>query len=261
MANTERLKLADLALRRPRPRGRVVALTTSALVNALILLFGFGAASGQLVSGGVGEDTPEAGAVTVSLERTAGGRAGAADPDPERLSLLYRQALAQEAAIAAGNQRAKPHASLDRLFDEIDEASRAKSEADTDGSGKAADNAGGRADAPDNKPRRGDAGGALGRDGPGETASAGDLWGQIAPCWRKAPNVSRVPVILDLTLTSDGRIAIPPLIVRPDASAPNELRLVAEARALAAVAACVPYGEASLPGAQRRFVVRFAPSG
>lgn len=72
-------------------------------------------------------------------------------------------------------------------------------------------------------------------------ASAGDLWGQIKPCWDQLPSVSIVSVTLVIKLDNEGRIAKPPQIVRPRGAALDERRLIAEALALAAVTACTPY--------------------
>jgi hypothetical protein len=64
-------------------------------------------------------------------------------------------------------------------------------------------------------------------------------------------------VSLEIEVNERGQIAVPPKIIRPDLGAPDERRLVAEARALAAVTACVPYHGDVLASAQRSFRVDF----
>lgn len=82
-----------------------------------------------------------------------------------------------------------------------------------------------------------------------DAGSAG-LWGQVEPCWRRLPRRSRVPVLLEVKLNADGRLAAPPRIVRPGNGRPDEQRLLAEAQAMAALQACLPY-RAGLAGVYR----------
>jgi hypothetical protein len=84
---------------------------------------------------------------------------------------------------------------------------------------------------------------ALGQEADGEGA-AGALWGQVQRCWSRLPGRSTVPVTLEVVLTGDGRLAKPPRIIRPGNGRPEEVRLVAEARALEAITACLPYADA-----------------
>ena len=88
-------------------------------------------------------------------------------------------------------------------------------------------------------------------------ASAGELWGQVEPCWRRIGGRSTVPVTLEVTLDAQGGLAGPPRILRPDGDRPTEQRLLAEARALEAIHACLPYRTARLSGLGRRFRVGF----
>jgi hypothetical protein len=73
-----------------------------------------------------------------------------------------------------------------------------------------------------------------------DDGSAG-LWGQIEPCWKRLPHRSNVPVTLEIRLNAEGRLAAPPRIVRPGMGQPDEQRLLAEAQAMAALQACLPY--------------------
>lgn len=79
---------------------------------------------------------------------------------------------------------------------------------------------------------------------------AAGLWGQVEPCWRRLPRRSPVPVTLEVRLNAEGRLAGPPVIVRPATGNPGEQRLLAEAQAVAALQACLPYRR-GLAGAYR----------
>ena len=69
--------------------------------------------------------------------------------------------------------------------------------------------------------------------------------------------MATVPVTLLIALNESGRIATPPQIVRPNGAMPDERRLISEARALAAVTACVPYHGPESFGAKALFTIRF----
>ncbi|KRA57816.1 hypothetical protein ASD79_16005 [Caulobacter sp. Root655] len=155
-------------------------------------------------------------------------------------AMMARMRQAQpEVVIASATTPQKP--SLGALFDAVrrDRAARdaaASGKSDRDDGGRGAD-----ARAPDAKP--------LDKAGPRSSANSdvkasagsGSLWGFLEPCWRKLPGRSTVPVTLEVVLDARGMIATPPKIVRPSGAAPDEARLVAEARALAALGGCLPY--------------------
>ncbi len=69
-----------------------------------------------------------------------------------------------------------------------------------------------------------------------------------------------MPVTLEIALDARGMIASPPKIVR-HGGIPDERRLISEARALAAITACVPYQAAAGSGARGTYKVEFAARG
>lgn len=91
-------------------------------------------------------------------------------------------------------------------------------------------------------------------------ASAGDLWGQVEPCWRRLTGRSTVPVTLEVTLNAGGGLAGPPRIVRPESGRPSEQRLLAEALALEAIRACLPYNTPAVTGTGRVYRLAFRAS-
>jgi len=84
------------------------------------------------------------------------------------------------------------------------------------------------------------------------SASSGQLWGRVEPCWRDLGSGVRVPVTLEVEFDRAGRLSKPPKILRPDLAPVNEARLRAEGRALAALAACLPRGDFQLAGSVQR---------
>lgn len=74
-------------------------------------------------------------------------------------------------------------------------------------------------------------------------ASTGELWGRIEPCWRDMGLKTGRPVTLEIQLGAAASLARPPQVIRPSEALLDEQRLRAEARALAAVAACLPRGD------------------
>lgn len=96
--------------------------------------------------------------------------------------------------------------------------------------------------------------------GGGEQAgAAGVMWSHIKPCWTRLPGSSTVAVTLELSLTAGGRLAKPPKILRPTTGRPDELRLLSEARALQAIATCLPYAETA--GVAITYTVIFPSNG
>jgi hypothetical protein len=68
-----------------------------------------------------------------------------------------------------------------------------------------------------------------------------------------------LPVALEITLDENGRLSLPPKILRPVSASADERRLAAEARAIAAVAACVPYSAPGIVTGGGVFKVDFKP--
>lgn len=76
-----------------------------------------------------------------------------------------------------------------------------------------------------------------------DDGSAG-LLGQVTPCWRRLAPAGATPVTLEVDLDSRGRLSAPPRLLRPAGARPDEPRLLAEAAALAAIQACLPWRQA-----------------
>ena len=246
---------------RPRsPAGLTRARRTRALIGSLLLHAGmlamfFGGASGAIVSGGGGAQSADENAVAVSLAQLSGRRAAAADPQAQTLAAIYQKVLSAQGEVDTNDHKRTPHDSVQRLFDAVDRA-------EGRGAGRDQGNDAG-AEGADSQAKAQTRGGRQAMTpggGPGATASAASLWGAIEPCWRSVPQSSRVPVTLIVTLDEAGRVASPPLIVRPLAGQIDETRLISEARALAAISACTPYHSADFLGGQRRFTIAFGVS-
>ena len=236
-------------------RRRILAWVASILFHILLFIACFASLKGAAVSGGEGTDAGVPQAYWVSLAGLRGGGPKAADPSQAALDALFLRVRAQQAATPSNPDQPVTKQSLDKLFDVIDKqrSARDSSKAPNSlGSGDGQQDKGGPGtSANGEKSKQQDAPGHVKGQkqarGPGDTASTGGgLWGQIAPCWDRLPQVSTVPVTLEVRLNSKGLIAAPPKIVRPDGSAPSETRLISEARALAALSACVPYNVGSI---------------
>lgn len=230
-------------------RNRRLLGTGGAVALHLALLYAFlGSSPGGVLAAGGGAATAETVEPYIVLSLSGLHRADApsAAPNPSTdearrvQAMLARMRDVQPQVVIASDPSA-PRASLSALLDAVqreraarDAASSAKSNRDNGGQG--ADD-----QAPDVKPR--DKAGRRASAQNANQASPGSsaLWGFLEPCWRKLPGRSAVPVTLEVSLNSQGTISIPPKIVRPANASLNEARLVAEARALAALSACLPY--------------------
>ena len=248
--------------RKRRQRERATATAASLLIHAAILVFVTASLGGAVVSGGAGTPGGDVAAVYVSLSGLKGGGQPKAAHSTAELVALFHKVREQQSPIAIDTAKPQPKTDLEKLFNAIDRehapkdapAKRAgQSETDRGGSGASA--TGAKTPAPD---KQGRPGAVKTADGPGAAPSSGTLWGQIAPCWNRMPGVSTVPVTLEIKLNGRGLIAVPPRILRPEAAAPDERRLLSEARALAAVTACVPYHGADMGGGKGVFRVEFS---
>lgn len=229
-------------------RNRRLAAASGAIALHLALLCAFlGSSPGGVLAGG-GEIGPEAVEPYIVLSLAGLHRENpSSDPvtpaaqDAAALkAMLARLQDAQAEVVIATPTPSRP-ASLGDLFDAV---RRERAARDAGPSGTSSRDDGGRgADgrAPDAKPL--DKAGARSRtDSPAKGSSgSGDLWGFLEPCWRKLPGRSTVPVTLEIALNASGLISTPPKIVRPSNAPPTEARLIAEARALAALGSCLPY--------------------
>jgi hypothetical protein len=165
---------------------------------------------------------------------------------------LFRRIQAEQAQLPAADKPSPPQADLAQILAAADQVRAAHDQQAGNGGQGEADRGGqAAAQSQSGRPAAAHAGRGSGRD-----ASSGDLFGQVKPCWDALPAVATVPVTLQVTLDAAGRIAKPPRIDRPAGAALDERRLVSEARALAAITACVPYHDADALGGKRVFEVK-----
>ena len=238
-------------------RRRAAGLAGSALLHTLFLLLCAASLKGAQITGGGGAADGEVNAINVSLAGLKGPRADPSAQSAAALNALFLKIRAQQQAGLAAQDKQKPlpQDNLARLFDVVADhpATKGGGQSDTDQGGSGSQVSAADKDAPQKLgPAK-----APPRPGSGSAASAGDLWGQIQPCWDRLPAVASVPVSLEITLDARGLIATPPKIVR-SGGAPDERRLISEARALAAITACVPYRPVVGIGDRRVFRVEFA---
>ncbi|PXA77562.1 hypothetical protein DMC25_23070 [Caulobacter sp. D4A] len=220
---------------------------TSVALHAVLLLAIFGRPGGELAAAGGGEaEGPVEPYVAVELS----GRAGAEQPDPAQthaaqVAQLLARLRQADPAIAIPLSQDQSRVSARSLLDAVEAARAERSHGDAEGVGEG-------------KVERDDGGQGAGRNrdgqvaqpsaGPrssaptsGKGAGAGGLFGFVEPCWKKLPGRSGVAVRLEVILDAGGQIASPPKILRPDNARPSDARLIAEARAIAALTNCLPY--------------------
>jgi hypothetical protein len=230
-------------------RNRRLAAFGGALLLHLALLCAFlGSRPGGVLASGGGWSSTETVEPYVVLSLSGLRRPDAADTATAHASqdaavLAAMMARMRDAApeVVVANTATTQKPSLSALFDAVqrDRAARdaaASGKSDRDDGGRGAD-----ARAPDAKARDKAGPPSPARSDAQTSAGAGSLWGFLEPCWRKLPGRSTVPVTLEVVLDSRGMIATPPKIVRPTGAPADEARLVAEARALAALGGCLPY--------------------
>jgi hypothetical protein len=89
------------------------------------------------------------------------------------------------------------------------------------------------------------AGGRAGSPGDGGAGNAGDdLWGAIAPCWKRLADNKTLPVTLRVTFASDGNLAAPPVIDADPAMQADVNVQRSETIAMQALAQCGAYAMA-----------------
>ena len=213
---------------RSRSLRRVWATAASLLFHLITVLVIFGTASGDLVSGGgvAGGDGDPAISVTLvgSDLRPPTQDAGAA------MALQVRHDISTDSPLLVADTVEDPQ--MAALLQGV----RGKAARET------SQDPGARAPGPRAEARKGGLA-EIDREvrGPdGAATSTGALWGQIAPCWRALPVEAQAPVSFEVVLDSTGTLRRPPRIIRPSDQAVPEVRLQAEARALAALGACMP---------------------
>jgi hypothetical protein len=246
--------------KRARPPYR--ALTVSVGLHLLFALAILSSASGAISGGAPHASFGEA--IEVSLAGSEGAPAASelSNSSDKALRELFERVRAEQSDLHAQTDPAERRSDLTSLFQEIQRAHSASAGTD---SGKAQAEAKGRTGAgSDRSGTATHAGEATQAPRSGERTrdlSSGDLWAQIEPCWRRLPARSTVPVTVELRLDDKGALALAPRVVRPMAAALNDPRLIAEARAVAAVTACVPTQSAPRTGRTRAFRVLFLPTG
>jgi len=212
----------------------------SAALHLLFALSVLASASGEISRGLPAANYGDA--VEISLSGFEGAPApGAGATSPSELETLFQRIRAEQSDLNAQATPAERHSDLAALFSEIDQE---HSPTQGNATGRAQADARGRAgsgsDASGSEAQGGDTSAAA-RNGERQQETASEaIWDQIEPCWRQMPENSTVPVTLEFVLNGRGALAAPPRIIRPMAAALTDQRLVAEARALAAVTACMP---------------------
>lgn len=226
------------------------ALVVSGLLHAVFVLTIFATATGTAPRGAP-DPFGEGEVVEVMLagqEGAAPGGGGAADvAASSMLNQMARRLRAGSDLTASPKVPSRGPGDLVSLLNSLGRISGPGRR------GEGAD-AGGDSEGPGRDPR---AASASRRGAATADASAGELWGQVEPCWRRISGGSTVPVTLEVVLDGRGGLAGPPRILRPDGGRPSEQRLLAEARALEAIRACLPYRTAGLSGLGRRYRVGF----
>lgn len=209
---------------------RVWAIAGSLLVHLIAALAIFGAASGDLVSGGgVAGGGGRDGGQVINVSLVGSDLQPQAQAADAALSLKVRHDVATSPLFA--NDAAE-----DSQMAQLLKGVRAKA------AHEAAHELGPRAVGP-TAAARADGLAEIDRAirGPDAAASStGGLWGEVAPCWRSLPVAARAPVSLEIVLDSAGALRRPPRIIRPSDEPVSEARLKAEAQALAALSACMP---------------------
>ncbi len=208
----------------------------------------FGQTGGDLPQAGGGKT---GGPVEPYVAIELSGRAGEEQPDPtEKQSAQIAQLLTRlrqadpETAIPVA-QASQPRNAARSLFEAVEAARARQSRGDqhSEGRGKGEEDRGGEGAGRESGPAAAKpaVGPRSASPAQGKGAGGGGLFGFVEPCWKKLPGRSTVPVQLEVTLDHRGLMATPPRIVRPNSDIPSEARLIAEARAIAALSACLPF--------------------
>jgi hypothetical protein len=249
-------------------RGRLRAVATGAALalHALLLLFFISSTHGSEASIGQGSGTGyDHDYVMVSLAGLSGEQFPSlhqkTDPTPPQsdpLKVLFGKLSTDPDAIPVPSKTARPNGTT--LLDDVNSAPEAQAMTDpSQDTKKAGDRGSGSASGV----ARGvtTSGATTVKIGGGDGApSRGAISTQVDQCWRQTPGRSDVPVTLEVILNDRGQIARPPLILRPERAVLDERRLVAEERAIQAVAHCVPYKTPIAAGNQEVFRLQFQPS-
>ncbi|WP_340643887.1 hypothetical protein [Phenylobacterium sp.] len=212
------------------------------IIHIALFTFLFATASGDLISGGGGG--PQGPVINVSLvgptapriPQTASAGGGALQP----LFAKYRTA-SEGLPVPVG--RISPNGDFSRLVNRLQQPAaqqqdrvEAKYPDSIQHSPERVSPTANRTSSPGYAAANGETAGS---------ASAGDLWGRIEPCWRNLSTRVERPVTLEVSLDATGGLSRPPSVVRETNEMLDEQRLRAEARALQALAGCLPRGDLS----------------
>jgi hypothetical protein len=235
-----------------RRNGGAAAASLAGHLLAVLLLLG--GAAGDLVPSGAsigngasGADEPS---MTVTLVDPADQPSSdASSSDAAKATAASVSQLLARLAVTAPSVAVTPASRPERTsLDEILGEDRSDGTGKGKGQARAEQTSGGRGASPPQ----------AGPSHSGATASSGGLFGQIEPCWRRQPGVSRARVKLELILSGDGRLAAPPKIIRTADMVLDERQFSAEARALNALKECLPLRRGAATGVQE---VEFRPEG
>jgi hypothetical protein len=225
-----------------------LAWIASGLLHAGLLLAFLSSASGQLVAADNGGDLQ--GAMTVSVVPASALREAASPDAAGGLQPLLARYSDQPPIVF---DPVRPSNDMTRLLQRYEGSATS---APTAGSAVRTSEA---AEAEADQPALTRPAGQDGRGQPGAATagSTGSLWGAVEPCWRDVAAGSTVPVVLDVAIDRRGQLSTPPQIIRHTTDTLDEQRLTAEARALSALAACLPRGDLRFSG--KRYRLEFLP--
>lgn len=238
---------------RDRRARRSAIFAASALFHVLLFLTVFSRQAGSLVSGAAAGGGPEGPVFAISLVRVSATRA-AEDPTTAaqlRSLALKARADATEGLPIAIARRSDPLAALAQRLAQAAQPLPSNYHALADRTQPQGSAAAREVQTPDLR-ATGEIGNAHSDAGDGREASTGALWGAIEPCWRNLGFHGQVPVVIEVQVDDRGGLRGPPKVIRDGTALLNEPRLKSEANALAALAACMPRGEARVAGANYR---------
>jgi hypothetical protein len=222
-------------------RRRSLAAAASAIAHLGLLAALLGSASGQIIAG---DDGPGAAAMVVRVVAASSLRPVGEEPASQTLRPLFARFGSGQPPVTVDPKPRR--AEMERLLDRLQPMGAAPTAP------------------PPRLPDRADIVSPEPADGrraegqtPGRPGSTGGLWGSIEPCWTRLAGENPARITLEISLDARGRLSGPPKILRFDGPA-NEVRVRAEANALAALSACLAEGDVRFGG--RVYRLEFQPS-
>ena len=238
-----------------RRRQCISSLTGSVVFHVVAFVWVFGSSSGDLISHG-GAPGSEGPIISVSLVRPAHTVSARSDAGGELAPLFAKYRAAPEAKpipMSTGPRSDRFANLFARLVNRAPSEVAQHDRDDSEARARPADAT------PSAAPSQSVSGQeAAGGDPNAGSVSTGALWGRIEPCWRKSAGAAPVPVTLEVAIDARGQLSKPPRILRGENARLDELRLASEARALAALSACLPRGDLRFAGAVYR--LEFQPT-